>query len=213
VLALMAVPNQASAHHVLGRPSYALDEESNTPPSMYVETLIGQYFVNYMVFPAFPEPNRPGRVHLYAKHKVTKKPFQGRVTFKVHDNSWASWLGFGRKEETLGVQPPDGNVFRQGFLFKAPGAYIIRAEFHEGDTPYQIDFPLRVGPPSRVGPLGITVGVIIIILLGVSLFQRRRAMTGKVRTAHAQRITDDHGPVASASGVEDFSSQKQETRS
>jgi hypothetical protein len=64
---LVLLPCQfAGAHHVLGRPTYSLNEDSNTPPSMQVETQIGAYFVSYMAFPAFPKPNEAGRVSVYA---------------------------------------------------------------------------------------------------------------------------------------------------
>ena len=63
---LSAMISPAYAHHVLGRPSYSLNEDSNTPPSMQIETRIGNYFVTYMVYPAFPKPGEPGRINLYA---------------------------------------------------------------------------------------------------------------------------------------------------
>lgn len=176
-----AVP--ATAHHVLGRPSYSLGEDSNTPPAMQVETQIGDYFVNYMVFPAFPQPGQPGRINLYATHLTNSKPYDGKVTFVVNDNSWLAWLGMGAEEEQLGVQPLDDAVFRQGFLFKQPGNYTITAKFNVSGEPYIIDFPLRIGPPSSIGPIGITAGLLFAILVFVSLIQRRRAMTGKIRSA------------------------------
>jgi hypothetical protein len=61
---LSAMISPAYAHHVLGRPSYSLNEDSNTPPSMQIETRIGNYFVTYMVYPAFPKPGEPGRINL-----------------------------------------------------------------------------------------------------------------------------------------------------
>ncbi len=184
VLLLLAGMVPVRAHHVLGRPSYSLNEDSNTPPAMQVETQIGDYFVNYMVYPAFPKPGEPGRISLYATHLENSKPFGGKVTFSVGDNSWSAFFGLGAAEEELGIQPPDDNVFRQGFLFKDPGDYTITATFADGGEPYRIDFPLRIGPPSRIGPIGIAVGVLLLVLAGVSLIQRRRAMTGKVRSAH-----------------------------
>ncbi len=63
----LSIVDVAEAHHILGRPAYSLNENSNTPPSMQVETMIGDYFVNYMVFPAFPRSKEPGRIHLYAQ--------------------------------------------------------------------------------------------------------------------------------------------------
>ncbi len=178
---------QAAAHHVLGRPAYALNEDSNTPPALQVETWIGDFDINYMVFPAFPRPGVPGRVNLYVTDREDGKPFAGRIRFTIRDDSWAAWLGFGRPEETLGVQSPDAVVFRQGFVFSEGGDYIITARFEANDEPYVIDFPLRVGPPPALGPLGITFGVIFMVLAGVSIIQRRRVMTGKVRGAHERQ--------------------------
>lgn len=183
---LAALSSSATAHHVLGRPSYALNEDSNTPSSMQVETQIGDYFVNYMVFPAFPRPNEAGRVNLYVRKLDGGPAYGGRVDFSVRDNSWSSWFGLGDNSEKLGAQVIDDNVYRQGFVFRQRGSYIISAHFMDGDVPYDIDFPLQVGAPSPVGPLGIAVVLILSVLGGVSLVQRRRAMTGQTRSAHAE---------------------------
>ena len=178
----------AQAHHVLGRPSYSLNENSNTPPSMQLETMIGEYFVNYMVFPAFPRPNEPGRIHLYAKRIDNQKPLTNDVTFKVRDNSWAAWLGMNKNEETLGTQrSSDDTVFRQGFVFSKEGDYIITAEFRADGAPYIIDFPLRIGAPAPVGPIAIAALLILATLVIVSLIQRRRAMTGLIRANQEHR--------------------------
>jgi hypothetical protein len=174
----------AAAHHVLGRPNYSLNEDSNTPPSMQGEVQIGDYFVTYMAFPAFPRPESPGRINLYVSRIDDGTPFQGEVAFKVRGESWLSWLGVGGNEERLGLQPPDDNVFRQGFLFHEAGNYIVSAEFQAGGEPYIIEFPLRIGEPPPVGPIGIAVGLLLIVLVTVSVIQRRRAMTGKIRGAH-----------------------------
>ncbi len=171
-------PSFAMAHHVLGRPAYSLNEDSNTPPSMQVETQIGDYFVTYMVFPAFPRPGAPGRINLYATRLDDGRPFHGEVTFKVRDDSW-----FGGREEILGVQSPDDNVYRQGFVFTDAGDYVITAEFESEGEPYVIDFPLRIGDPAPIGPIGLAVGTIVAVLLGVNLAQRRRLLTAKIRKA------------------------------
>lgn len=179
---IFALPSQA--HHVLGRPAYSLSEDSNTPPSMQVETQIGDYFVTYMAFPAFPQAGEPGRVNLYASRIDDGAPFLGEVTFKVRDDSW-----FGGNEEVLGTQPPGDNVFRQGFVFQQDGDYIITAQFEAGGEPYVIDFPLRIGDPSALGPVTIAAGVILAVLVGVSVIQRKKMQRLKVRT-HQQ---DLHG--------------------
>ena len=180
----------AIAHHVLGRPAYSLNEDSNTPPAMQAEIQIGNYLVTYMVFPAFPRPEAPGRINLYASRIGDGAPYQGKVTFRVRNDSWRSWLGLGGEEKTLGVQPVDDNVFRQGFEFHRAGDYIISAAFEADGEPYLIDFPLRIGAPPPIGPLGIAVGVLIAVLVTVTVVQRRRSMTGKIRAARDANSKD-----------------------
>ncbi len=183
IMAWLTMAGVAGAHHVLGRPAYSLNEDSNTPPSMQAEVQTGNYFVTYMAFPAFPRPGKPGRISLYVRRIDDGTPFQGMVAFKVRGKSWLSWLGFGGESHRLGLRLPDDNVFRQGFLFGEAGDYIITAEFEADGEPYVIDFPLRIGEPPPLGPIGIAVGVLAIVLLTINIVQRRRSMTGKIRGA------------------------------
>lgn len=173
----------AAAHHVLGRPSYSLGEDSNTPSSLQAEMQIGDYFVTYMVFPAFPKPGNPGRITLYVTRMDNGDLYDGNVVFSVQENSWLSKVGRGGTKVKLGRQSLDDGVFRQAFSFHENGNYLITATFDEEEE-YIVDFPLRVGPPSVIGPLGITVGLLITVLLLVSLIQRRRSLTGKIRSSH-----------------------------
>jgi len=136
-----------------------------------------------MAFPAFPRPKEPGRINLYATRLDDGKPYDGKVTFMVRNDSWLSWFGIGGSGEQLGRQAPDDNVYRQGYLFDEAGNYIISAEFVAGDTPYIVDFPLRIGEPPPIGPMGVAVGLLIAVLVTVSVIQGRRAMTGKIRAA------------------------------
>jgi hypothetical protein len=177
---LLAFMTPVFAHHVLGRPAYSLNEDSNTPPSMQVETQIGNYFVTYMVYPAFPRAGEPGRINLYASHMDTGEPFTGEVTFSVRDDVWFG----GSEPELLGVQPVDDNVFRQGFVFSDDGSYIIRAEFQAEGEPYLIDFPLRIGQPSPVGPVTLAVVTLLVVLIAANLYQRKRLQRDRIRAAH-----------------------------
>ncbi len=179
--------NTAVAHHVLGRPAYSLNEDSNTPPAMQAEVQIGNYLVTYMAFPAFPRPKEPGRINLYATRLDDGEPYDGKVTFMVRNDSWLSWFGVGDAGEKLGRQPPDDNVFRQGYLFDEAGDYFISAEFEVDGEPYVVDFPLRIGEPPPIGPMGVAVGLLIAVLVTVSVIQRRRAMTGKIRGARESK--------------------------
>lgn len=178
---IVFVPAIASAHHVLGRPSYSLSEDSNTPPSMQVETQIGEYYVTFMAYPAFPKPNEQGRVNLYASRIDNGNTFDGEVTFKVRDDSW-----FSNKEEIIGVQNIDDGVYRQGVIFKEAGDYMVIAEFESGGEPYIIEFPLQIGDPLPVGPIGFAVLIIIFVLFGVNITQRKRLQRVKASQHHAE---------------------------
>ncbi|VAW98142.1 FIG00921845: hypothetical protein [hydrothermal vent metagenome] len=184
-ISLFIITTNAIAHHVLGRPSYSLGEDSNTPPSMQVETQIGEYYVTYMAFPAFPKPGDSGRVNLYASRIDNGAPFDGKVTFKVRDDSF-----FSSKEELLGVQDVDDGVYRQGFVFKDAGKYIITAQFESGGEPYTIDFPLQIGEPFPIGPLGISISVIGLLLLFVNITQRKRLARIKASQHHQKELAE-----------------------
>jgi hypothetical protein len=193
-LALLIVPSGfATAHHVLGRPAYSLNEDSNTPPGTQLEVQIGKYVVTYMAFPAFPRPGAEGRINLYASRIDDGTPFTGEVTFKVRDDSWLSGIFGGNEQEVLGTQQPDDNVFRQGFVFEEEGEYMISAEFEADGEPYIVDFGLRIGEPTPYGILGIAVALVLALIVAVSVIQRRRAMTGKLRAEHQAERGPQHG--------------------
>ncbi|MDX8414036.1 MAG: hypothetical protein R8J85_08115 [Mariprofundales bacterium] len=170
--------HDALAHHIMGRPSYQLNEDSNTPPSMQIERQVGDYAVTYMVFPAFPRPDETGRINLYVARVDSGMPFQGRVRFQVRDDGW-----FESQNEVIGEQVVDDNVFRQPFLFRQAGDYIITASFDSYGEAYNIAFPLRIGEPSRIGVIGTIVGLIVLLLIGVNIAQRRRVTQEKFREA------------------------------
>jgi heme exporter protein D len=152
---------------------------------MEIETQIGDYTVNYMVFPAFPKAGQRGRINLYAAHLDTGQAYSGEVRFKVRNDSW-----FSNAEEIIGTQQPDDFVFRQGFEFSVDGDYIITADFVANGEPYTIDFPLRVGAPVGIGPLGIAVAAIVLVLLSVSVMQRRKKVGSRVRREKKEKQED-----------------------
>ena len=184
ILGLLLATANSFAHHVLGRPSYSLGEDSNTPPSMQIETQIGAYYLTYMAFPAFPKPGESGRVNLYASRIDNGAPFDGEVVFKVRDDSW-----FSSKEEVLGTRKIDDGVYRQGFVFKEAGDYIVTAEFESDGEPYTIDFPLRIGEPAPVGPIGLTILILVVLLVVVNITQRKRLGRLKATQHHSEKTT------------------------
>ena len=184
IIALI-ISSQAYSHHVLGRPSYSLNEDSNTPPSMNIEAQVGDYFVTAMVYPAFPRPNESGRINLYATHLDSGEPLNTGVTFKVRNDSW-----FHHEEEKLGAQVLDDNVYRQGFVFHEEGDYVVTAEFSIDGETYSIDFPMRVGSPAPIGLPGIAIILVILVLVGVTVLQRKRLLRARIQAGRNDRSID-----------------------
>jgi hypothetical protein len=178
-VAALLTADFAAAHHVLGRPAYSLNEDSNTPSAAQGESMIGDFLVTYMVYPAFPRPRERGRINLYLKDRRAKTSYEGKVTFRIRDNSLLSRLWGDSHAARLGSQAPDDQVFRQGFVFPENGEYMLSAEFIVAGQPLKFEFPLRVGKPM---PVGYIVGFGLAALFAFAIIYRRRAMTGKIRS-------------------------------
>ncbi|MBV1884225.1 MAG: hypothetical protein KUG82_21470 [Pseudomonadales bacterium] len=190
---LMCIAPLSHAHHVLGRPAYSLNEDSNTPPSTLVETQVGSYFVSYMVYPAFPKANEQGRVNLYASRISDGVPYDGEVHFTISQNSAlrniVNFFGGANTgaaegaEEVLGSQLIDDGVYRQGFLFFKDGKYIVTARFLANGETHEVELPIRIGEASWFGPLGMIIAGIVCALIMMSLFQQKKVERLKVQAA------------------------------
>lgn len=177
----MLAVTQSFAHHILGRPSYSLNEDSNTPPTKNIELYVGDYEISYMVYPAFPKPQESGRVNFHAAHIDTGKSYVGKVTFKVKEDSW-----FSNKTEILGIQKHEDNIFHQDFVFKEEGDYIITAEFQDGTVSYNIDFPLRVGSPTTLGTISTLLALVILVLLVSTTLNQKRLRRIRTKRHYAE---------------------------
>ena len=164
--------NDAVAHHILGRPSYELNENSNTPPTLQGETKMGGFYIAYMVYPAFPKPEEPGRISIYIKSIKNDQLFNGTVNFSVRHDKLFSFSRF----DTIGTQHLDDNVYRQSFNFHQAGEYVVRARFRARDEDYRLDIPLRVGPVAFTSPIGLTVGAFVALLIFVGTVRYYRSM-------------------------------------
>lgn len=183
LLGLIVLPEVAPAHHILGRPAYKLNEDSNTPPSMQAEVQIDDHLVTYMIFPAFPRPGDPARVHLYVLGPDSDNPYSEKITFKVREEPWYSWLGLEAHEDVLGAQTPDDKVYRQSFVIPTAGDYLVSATLAIDGETHIIDFPLRVGEIPAVGPFAIALAIIAFVLVAVAVMRRRQSATAKIRAS------------------------------
>ncbi|MFT5172648.1 MAG: ferredoxin-type protein NapG [Gammaproteobacteria bacterium] len=174
----------ASAHHVLGRPSYGLSEDSNTPPGEQQEMTSGAYVATFMVFPAFPQPEQAARANLYLSRLDDGRAYDGEVMFSIVKDSL-----FSQEEDALGVQREDGKVYRQGFIISEPGNYIVIARFESAGQQHVLKFPTRIGDaPSSTG-VAVAVAALIVVVLIATGMQRRRLLRAKLSSTRDQMRT------------------------
>ena len=184
--ALINVSSPAWAHHVLGRPAYSLNENSNTPPTIQLEVQIGLYLVTVTAFPAFPKVAEESRMQLYATRLDNGDPFLGEVTFFVRNDRW-----WDNSKELLGKQHSMDGIYRQAMVFSEEGDYLVTAHFDAQGEPYDIDLPIRIGNPVGYLPLLLTMAVIGIILLVLAIKKRR---IQKNRVQRIVRVTEKRPP-------------------
>ena len=143
-----------------------------------------------MVFPAFPQPNENGRVNVYATRIDNGKTFDGEVSFLVRNNSWKNWFSEA-PEEVIGTQLIDDGVYRQGFVFEEKGDYIIQAKFVSDGQDYAIDFPLQIGDTSALGPIGITITLLMILLIGVNIIKRKTFQRANAQKERSEKPSNN----------------------
>lgn len=182
---LMSISWVSYAHHVLGRPSYSLDEDSTTPPALEMESQIGDFYISFMAFPAVPSPKEHGRINLHIAGINNPGPYVGNVTFKVRYDSF-----FQRGETVLGTQSIDDNVYRQGFVFEEAGDYIISAEFNANGEIYKVDMPLTVGKPVIYNTAALVITSVAILLFIFSLYKRRQLQRLQVKQHNQAQSMD-----------------------
>ena len=70
---------------------------------------------------------------------------------------------------------------RQRLVFPGRGEYLITIRFEDNGEPYVIQFPVHIGEAAPVSVVTMAIIALAIALVLISLTQRRRLMSGKVR--------------------------------
>jgi len=183
-LAMLCAAPPASAHHILGRPSYGLDADTTETSSIELDAEIGDYNATFMLYPSLPEPGDHGRINLFIAHAPGTPDPDGPIRFSLRRDSWMAYFGLLGAKREIGLQQPDDRVYRQAMTIPGEGRYVILASFTAGGKPYEFRFPVRIGEPAVVGPAEIAAVLVVLALLVTSVAMRRRVMTGKLRSNH-----------------------------
>ena len=173
VVLLGALP--AVAHHILGIPHYAYDEQYPQTPVLTYRVDAGPHEVKMTGYPGVPRPGERTSLHVYVVRRDTSAPFTGTVTLTVlRDRLLASdSIVYGPITATL-----EEAVFKFFPEFEAEANYLARIQFDAEDEPWTIDLPIVVGEPGSpwlvVSIVGTVTVIFLLVVRALRIKQRRR---------------------------------------
>lgn len=163
--AFALLPATALAHHILGIPHYAYDEEYPQAPVITYAVEAGPYLITVTGYPGKPAPGELAQVHAYVVRAddpsdVRSEPVDVRIE---RDGLFGPSVVWGPE-----VTRFEENLHKCSPVFPSEGNYRIRFEMDLEGQPYQIDFPIVVGDPTHPGvTLGIWLGAVLALVVTV----------------------------------------------
>ena len=175
----MAYP--AAAHHILGVPHYAYDEQYPQTPVLTYKADLHGYQIEMTAFPGKPEPGERTSIHVYIRNKHTGEVHDDTVTLTItHDRLLlAEPVVYGPIEAEL-----EESMYKFFPNFDREGNYSLALAFEAGGDHWVIELPMQVGEPgspwAALGGGGAALVALLAIVRAV-LIQRARAAKTTVR--------------------------------
>ncbi|TFH22224.1 MAG: hypothetical protein E4H03_08865, partial [Myxococcales bacterium] len=79
----LMVPTASTAHHILGVPHYAYDEDYPQTPVLTYRAEAGHYEVKTTAYPGEIVAGEPVTLHVYVRDLRTGAPYDGSVTIRI----------------------------------------------------------------------------------------------------------------------------------
>jgi len=166
------------AHHILGIPHYAYDEEYPQAPVITYRIEAGPYLLNLTGYPGKPIPGELSQMHVYVRRSAQEADiFPGPIQVEIHREKM---LG---EERVYGPAETrfDENLHKFSPTYDQEGRYRVRLEMILEGEPYEIDFPMIVGdPPNPWIPILSWLGAaafLIVVVRAIKIKAGRSAMT------------------------------------
>jgi hypothetical protein len=164
-----------AAHHILGVPHYAYDEDYPQAPVLTYKVQAGPNEVEMTTYPGRPAPGERCSLHVYILPTDKERIFDAPVTLTVFRDRMigADPVVYGpmeaQREEALYKFYPQ---------FPLESDYVVRIDFMESDESWTIDLPIVVGEPGSPWVLlgGIAFGVIafLVVIRALRIKMQRR---------------------------------------
>lgn len=173
-IAVLTAP-AAIAHHILGVPHYAYDEDYPQTPVLTYSVEAGPHNVRMTGFPGKPEPGERCSLHVYISRIDNGLPFDDTVTLTVmRDRLLGSdRVVYGPIEAEL-----EEAMFKFFPIFHDEANYTVRIAYEAEGAPWIIDLPMVAGEPGS--PWGVVFGVgsgviaFLVVMRAIRIKMRRR---------------------------------------
>ena len=178
VLALVLSSSFAHAHHILGIPHYAYDEQYPQTPVLTYRVDAGAWEVKMTGYPGVPQPGERTSFHVYLRHRATDRLFDGPVTLSV------------RHDRLLGDDPViygpvvatiEEAVFKFHPEFGDAANYLVRIHFDADGAPWDIEIPVVVGEPGSpwavIGGVAALTVMFLLVVRALRIKAERRGTT------------------------------------
>jgi len=181
VLGCLVVAGLAQAHHILGIPHYAYDEQYPQTPVLTYRVDAGAWEVKMTGYPGVPQPGERTSLHVYLQHRPSGRLFDGPVTLTV------------RRDRMIGTDPVvygpitaaiEEAVFKFHPEFEDTANYVVRIHFEADDVPWDIDLPVVVGEPGSpwavLGGVAALAALFLVLVRAVRIKRARQERDGRL---------------------------------
>ena len=185
-LLLLLLPAGATAHHIMGIPHYAYDENYPQAPVLKLLETVGEWEFQLTSYPGNPEPGERTQINLYIVSRTDGVPYRLPVTLTIREQGifGGNDLVFGPDTKRL-----DENVFKFYPVYPAEGNYEVVLSFQDGAVVSTLRFPMVVGHPgSPWTPLLAFGGGLALFLVAI---RAARIKMARRRGAEAERKLEE----------------------
>ena len=172
LLLLLLSTSTVAAHHILGIPHYAYDEQYPQTPVLTYRVEAGPHEVKMTGYPGKPRPGEQCALHVYIRRLDDGCPFDAGVRFTVMQENLLGTdpIIYGPIEASL-----EEAVYKFYPLFANEANYVARLEFEAEGVPWIIDLPMVAGEPgSPWKVLGGAAAGLVLFLVVIRAFRIKR---------------------------------------
>ena len=177
---VLVVTAPSFAHHILGIPHYAYDEEYPQTPVLTYRVEAGRYEIRMTGYPGELEPGDQCSLHVYVRSVDTGELFDGDMMVTVTRDTLFGTDPIVYGPVTGGLEE---SVYKFYPRFETVDHFTARIEFYEDGTPWILEIPMVVGEPGSpktvlVGSIGALIAFLIVVR-AIRIKRRRRGVTGQ----------------------------------